>query len=255
MGLSPLFICNKSEIENLPPVFIHVLRNQNEPDQQDPNQDPPDVNSSSLNWAPSILNKILMKYVSSSHELKILMASIHDFKPKIDVLLFHNLNSIIDPNNNLSIHDDVAFNRVAQIIRFIDDATTYISRHHHHVPNTKTTSSDISTHTPGNSTVEIKTCPLLRLIIGNQSNNSTFKHLLKQISQRRNLIIKSSVRSVIPAGHTHTHTTPGSDDHKLDICLHITKNKPIDEDVTMTIFNNIRKSHDSKSLILNYVNT
>ena len=165
-GGYPLIISNKSLTLNNLPVFVDMSTNKT--DISDINNNKP---YTPYSWAPAVLDRIGIKYTKDANELKLLMASIHAFKPHIPTLLIiDSLSSYLDPDSSLGRSDTILYERCFQTLHFIDDAISYINSLSPHIASITDYSS-----------------PPLRLFITDTSTNKAYLKLLSAITYRHTL--------------------------------------------------------------------
>ena len=179
-GGYPLIISNKSLTLNNLPVFVDMSTNKT--DISDINNNKP---YTPYSWAPAVLDRIGIKYTKDANELKLLMASIHAFKPHIPTLLIiDSLSSYLDPDSSLGRSDTILYERCFQTLHFIDDAVSYID-----------------SLSPHNNSIDSTSSPL-RLCITDTSTNKAYLKLLSAITYRHTLHLEPDPTPQ----HVHTAT-------------------------------------------------
>ena len=161
-GGYPLIISNKSLTQNNLPVYVDLSTNKT---------DISNIPYTPYSWAPAVLDRIGIKYIKDANELKLLMASIHAFKPHIPTLLIiDNLSCYLDPDSSIGRNDTILYERCFQTLHFIDDAISYINSLSPHIASITDYSS-----------------PPLRLFITDTSTNKAYLKLLSAITYRHTL--------------------------------------------------------------------
>ena len=180
----PLIISNRSLAQNNLPVYADMSTNKTVDNCNSNNIPYPPYS-----WAPAVLDRIGIKYIKDANELKLLMASIHAFKPHIPTLLIiDNLSSYLDPDSSLGRSDTILYERCFQTLHFIDDAVSYINSLSPHIASITDSSS-----------------PPLRLFITDTSTNKAYLKLLSAITYKHTLHLEPT-----PAPQ-HTHTVTSTD--------------------------------------------
>ena len=113
-GGSPLLICNRMKLESSFPLYCSMGEDL-------------DASISSQNlWRPEVLSKIDIKYISTTAELKKIMAAIHCFRNLPSLIVIEDLSLLVDPARLVARNDPAFIEKIIQLAAFIDDAIKFI---------------------------------------------------------------------------------------------------------------------------------
>jgi hypothetical protein len=110
VGGTPLFICNQTKLEAKLPMTV-----QNASD------------GGSNKFAPEILARIQMKYVSSMNELKAVIAGLHAFVPSPSLVIIDDFSLIVDPLHSVQRSDPKFLEICLTLGAYVDDVLTFMA--------------------------------------------------------------------------------------------------------------------------------
>lgn len=123
-GGEPLFICNKLKIESQPPLSTKDAMLPRTPGSASRMTPRPRTSS-------DIHSRIMMKYISSSNDLKMLMMGLHNFEPKPTTIVIEDFSTIIDPLNSSTRRESSFLDMCLLVGAFVNDAVHFLNEHGH----------------------------------------------------------------------------------------------------------------------------